>query len=127
MADSLLSGGAVHSRCFSEVQPQRFFAHDMLAARDTLKSNRQMRIVGSRYDHGIDLWVGCDLVNVGREFGNLPVVSTTSQELLVWVADCYQLGPRIDVDSRNMVIVGDCAGSDDGQANGIGHDFNNCV
>jgi len=117
--DALVASGSVHLGRVSEVEPQRFLAHHVLSPGDAGQRDLFVREIRRGNDHRIDIGVVRDLLVTRRRVLDAPLGLPFRQQFLVGVTDGNQFGPRVDGDPRNMVIIGDSTGTDNGVANHV--------
>ena len=117
--DFRVAAGVVHRPHFAGVQPQRLLAHHVLAVPGGGERDRFVREIRRGDDDRIDVRIGADRLEVGRDIFAAPVLAALLEQLRAGVADAGQPGPRIEANRRHMVIIADRAGSDDGDANGV--------
>src|SRR4029079_10763948 len=84
------------------------------------KRDRFVREIGSGNDDRVDVRIGTEGFVIGRDVIATPVGAALVEELAAGVADAGQAGTGIDADGGNVVIITDRAGTDDGDADGIG-------
>ncbi len=79
-----------------------------------------MREVRRGDDHRIDIRIVRDVLILRRDLRDPPVLDPLLEQLFVGVTDRDQLGPLVDPDAGDVVVIRDGTGSDDGVANGMG-------
>ena len=114
--DAGIAGRRVHFAHLAGVQPQRFFAHDVLARLRRRHGHVFVREV-RRGDHdGVDFFVRDDRIKIGRDFFDTPLFAPRVEQLRIGIACRDQLGARIEPNARNMVVIANFPGANNRHA-----------
>ncbi len=86
-----LPGRLVHFAHFAGVEPQRLFAHDVLAGLRGGDGHLAMREIRRGDHHGVDFRIGAKLVEVGRDLFDLPLAAAAFQQRGIGIASGNKL------------------------------------
>jgi len=116
-----VAAGVIHLADFAGVEAERLFAHHVLAMFGGSQRDGEVSEVRRGNDDGVDAGVSAELLVVGGQVRDSPVLAALLQKFRTGIASAYELGPRVKPNTGDVVIVADGSGADDGDVNGGGH------